>query len=115
MMPFRRGDVVLVYFPNSDLRTVRKRPALIVQDDAVQLDHPQRVVACLTSRVHRVGPTRLYVEQSSVAAGDMGLLTDSVIVVDNLVTLPDSAIDRSIGACPIMDEVDTRLRLLFGL
>lgn len=114
-MHFKRGDVVLVYFPNVDLRTVRKRPALIVQDESVLVDHPQRVVACITSRTHRLGPTRLYVEQASPAADAMGLLSDSVIVVDNLATLPDSAIDRPIGVCPIMDEVDVRLRLLFGL
>lgn len=114
-MPYRRGDVVLVYFPNSDLRTVRKRPALIVQDESVLVDHSQRVVACITSRTHRVGPTRLYVEQSTSVAVAMGLLSDSVIVVDNLATLPDSAIDRAIGTCPIMNEIDARLRLLFGL
>jgi mRNA interferase MazF len=114
-MPYRRGDVVLVYFPNSDLRTVRRRPALIVQDETVPIDHPQRVVACITSRTHRLGPTRLYIEESTPVASEMGLLSDSVIVVDNLATLPDSAIDRAIGHCPIMNEVDARLRLLFRL
>ena len=47
------------YFPNSDLRIVRRGPALIVQDENVPVDHPQRVVACITSRTHRLGPTRL--------------------------------------------------------
>ena len=27
----RRGDVVLVLFPNSDLRTAKRRPALVIQ------------------------------------------------------------------------------------
>lgn len=114
-MPYRRGDVVLVYFPNSDLRTVRRRPALIVQDESVPVDHPQRVVACITSRTHRHGPTKLYVSKSSTVGNEMGLLADSVIVIDNLATLPDSAIDRVIGTCAIMSDVDTRLRILFGL
>ena len=26
-----RGDIVLVLFPNSDLRTVKRRPALVIQ------------------------------------------------------------------------------------
>jgi mRNA interferase MazF len=114
-MPFRRGDVVLVYFPNSDLRTVRRRPALIVQDENVLVDHPQRVVACITSRTHRLGPTRLYVNKSTPEASEMGLLSDSVIVIDNLATLPDTAIDRAIGRCPIKTEVEAGLRMLFGL
>ncbi len=29
----KRGDVVLVLFPNSDLRTAKPRPALVVQAD----------------------------------------------------------------------------------
>lgn len=45
----------------------------------------------------------------------MGLLTDSVIGIDNLATLPDGAIDRAIGVCPMMSEVDARLWILFRL
>ncbi|HUZ08309.1 MAG TPA: type II toxin-antitoxin system PemK/MazF family toxin [Candidatus Paceibacterota bacterium] len=30
-MKTKRGDVVLVLFPNSDLRTAKRRPALVIQ------------------------------------------------------------------------------------
>ena len=30
-MPYSRGDIVLVLYPNSDLVTAKKRPALVVQ------------------------------------------------------------------------------------
>ncbi len=30
-MPYSRGQVVLVLFPNSNLRTAKRRPALVVQ------------------------------------------------------------------------------------
>lgn len=33
MMRCKRGDVVLVLFPDSNLRTAKRRPALIVQAD----------------------------------------------------------------------------------
>ena len=33
-MKTRRGDVVLVLFPNSDLRTAKRRPALVLQRDS---------------------------------------------------------------------------------
>jgi mRNA-degrading endonuclease toxin of MazEF toxin-antitoxin module len=33
MMKTKRGDVVLVLFPNSDLRTAKRRPALVLQRD----------------------------------------------------------------------------------
>jgi hypothetical protein len=32
-MPFKRGQVVLVFFPDSNLRTAKRRPALIIQAD----------------------------------------------------------------------------------
>jgi mRNA interferase MazF len=34
----RRGDVILVYYPNSDLATYKKRPALIVQADDIKAE-----------------------------------------------------------------------------
>ena len=30
-MKTRRGDIVLILFPNSDLRTAKRRPALVLQ------------------------------------------------------------------------------------
>ena len=35
-MPFSRGDVVLVSYPDSNLRTAKRRPALVVQADNLQ-------------------------------------------------------------------------------
>ncbi len=46
-----RGDVVLVLFPNSNLRTARLRPALVVQADQLDTGLDQVVVAMMTSRM----------------------------------------------------------------
>lgn len=45
----------------------------------------------------------------------MGILTDSVIVADNLATVLDREIDKRIGRCPIMTAVDQALRAVPGL
>lgn len=45
----KRGDVVLVSFPNSDLTSAKTRPALIVQADDLQTELPQIIVAMITS------------------------------------------------------------------
>jgi hypothetical protein len=45
----------------------------------------------------------------------MGVLRDSVIVVDNLQTIQRSLIDRKLSECPLMDQVDAALRLLLAL
>jgi mRNA-degrading endonuclease toxin of MazEF toxin-antitoxin module len=54
MMPpklsYKRGDIVLVLFPHSNLRTAKPRPALVVQADDLQTGLPQVIVAMITSK-----------------------------------------------------------------
>jgi len=44
-MPYSRGDVVLVLFPDSNLRTAKKRPALVVQADGLNTGLAQTIIA----------------------------------------------------------------------
>ena len=56
---YKRGDVVLVLYPNSDLRTAKTRPALIVQANNLQTGLSQVIVAMITSRLFRANhPSR---------------------------------------------------------
>ena len=52
---YKRGDVVLVLFPNADLRTAKRRPALIVQANGLATGLPQVIVAMITSKLSRAG------------------------------------------------------------
>ena len=115
MMPYKRGDVVLVLYPNTDLRTAKKRPALIVQADGISTGLPQRVVAMITSNLSRTGPTRVTFTKESPEGREMGLLTDSVVVTDNLSTVFEREIDRTIGRCPKMGLIDSALRMTLSL
>lgn len=114
-MTYRRGDVLLVRFPNSDRVTYKKRPALVVQADAPFPGTDRRLVACVTSNLKRTGRTRIHVAKSSAAGRQMGLLADSVIVVDDLATVFDYEVDKKIGSCPEMSNIETALRVLFDL
>jgi mRNA interferase MazF len=106
----RRGDVVLVLYPNSDLRTAKTRPALVVQADDLQTGLTQTIVAMITSRLSRANhPSRVAVEVATLTGRRSGLLTDSVVATDNLATVLDAAIDRVIGVLP-MTQVDAALR-----
>ncbi len=75
-MSFSRGDLVLVLYPHSDLRTAKKRPALIVQSDSVATGLLQRIVAMITSNLEKTGPTRVHVRRGSSEEKAMGILTD---------------------------------------
>ena len=101
-------------YPNSDLRTYKRRPALVVQAD-VPTGLSQRIVALITSNVTRTGPTRVVVTQISQIGQRMGLRNDSVIVLDNLATVLEREIERVIGHCPQMGSIDQALCRVFGL
>jgi mRNA interferase MazF len=112
---YKRGDVVLVFFPHSDLRTAKLRPALVVQADNLQTELPQVIVAMITSRLFRANhPSRVTVLRSSPEGQQSGLLTDSVVMTDNLATIAETEIDRVIGTLP-MASVDQALRHTLGL
>ena len=112
---YKRGDVVLVLFPHSNLKTAKVRPALVVQADNLQTGLPQLIVAMITSRMFRANhPSRATIQLSSAEGQQSGLLTDSVVMTDNLATVVESEIDRIIGSLP-MKKVDTALRHTLGL
>jgi len=91
-LTLHRGDVALVAFPNSDLKTYKKRPALVVQKDAVDTGLAQVVLALITSNLHRTGETRVLVRRNSKAGARMRLFVDSVVVCDVLQTIAIDAI-----------------------
>lgn len=109
-MPYKRGDVVLVLYPNTDLLTAKKRPALVIQSDNIETGLAQRIVAMITSNISRTGSTRVTFTMASSEGQEMGLLTDSVVVTDNLATVLEREIDKTIGKCSRMDLVDSALR-----
>jgi hypothetical protein len=48
MIPYELGDTVLIGFPHTDLRTISKRPAMVVYDAGDQ----DILVAGITTREH---------------------------------------------------------------
>ena len=112
---YKRGDVVLVLFPHSDLRTARPRPAIVIQADNLETGLPQVIIAMITSRLFRSNhPSRITVLLSSPEGQQSGLLTDSVVMTDNIATIAFSEIERGIGRLP-MTNVDMALRHTLGL
>lgn len=116
MTSYKRGDVVLVLFPHSDLRTAKKRPALVVQADNLKTGLGQIIVAMITSNLARRGhPSRYFVSISSEVGQQSGLLTDSVVMTDNLATVFLATIDSKIGSLSDMQPVNEALRVTLGL
>ena len=114
-LPCKRGDVVLVLFPHSDLRTAKTRAALVVQANDLETGMDQVIVAMISGRIFRAGhPSRVVIDIGSPTGRASGLLGDSVVMADNVATVSLLAIDRVIGSVP-MPAIDDALRHTFAL
>jgi mRNA interferase MazF len=114
-MKTRRGDVVLVLFPNSDLRTAKRRPALVLQRDNLASGLGQTIVAMISSNLSRRGhPSRIFVAAASPEGRAAGIRLDSVVMTDNLATVLESEIDSVLGHWPNMANVNAALKHTLG-
>ncbi len=112
----KRGDVVLVPFPNSDLRTAKLRPALIIQADDLDTNLPQIILAMISSNLSRANhKSRVLIKGETEQGKQSGLLLDSVVMTDNLATISLSNINRVIGKLERMNEIGDALRQTLGL
>ena len=103
-MKAKRGDVVLVLFPNSDLHTARRRPALVIQRDE------------LSSNLARRGhASRIFVSRDSAEGKAAGLRLDSVIMTDNLATVFEMEMNSILGHLPNLETVDAALKHTLAL
>lgn len=115
-MKTHRGDVVLVLFPNSDLRTAKRRPALIMERDSLGSGLTQTIVAMISSNVLRRGhPSRVFISVSSPEGKTAGLRLDSVVMTDNVATVLESELDSVLGKITEMAAVDTAMKHTMGL
>ena len=115
-MPYKRGDVVLVLFPDSNLRSAKRRPALVIQADNLDTGLRQTVVAMITSNMSRVAhPSRVKLLLDSPAGRQARIIMDSVVMTDNLATIRESEIDRALGSLNDMTGVEAALRHTLSL
>ena len=115
-MPYKRGDVVLVLFPDSNLRTAKRRPALVIQADKLNTGLRQTIDAMITSNMARAAhPSRVTLLLNSSAGREARILMDSVVMTDNLATVQENEIDRTLGGLKDLSEVDIALRQTLSL
>ena len=76
-MSYNRGEVVLVLFPNSSLRTAKRRPTLVIQANSIGTNLSQTIVALITSNLGRAGhPSRVLVDITTSEGQQTGLITN---------------------------------------
>jgi mRNA interferase MazF len=101
-MKVRRGDVVLVDYPFSDRMGSKVRPCLMVQCDRNNQRLDDTIVVTITSRTQHVAaePTQLLVVRKTPAGRQSGVLFDSAVQCENILTVDLQFIHRKIGSLP---------------
>ena len=114
----KRGDVVLVFYPFASGPAGKRRPALVVQNDNDNARMAATIVAQITTNLARAGePTHLLIKASTLEGQRSGLLHDSLVSCNNLVTLELARVHRVIGSLPAttMRKIDDCLKAALGL
>ena len=96
MTVFRRGDVVLVAFPFTDLTTTKMRPALVVSSDAFNHKNVDIIAVAVTSQI----PKRILETNYLLSLEDQrlaGLPKPSMVKLGKIVTLDQRLIRKKLG------------------
>jgi mRNA interferase MazF len=110
----RRGDVVILDFPFSDASGSKVRPALVVQSDANNVRLRSTIVALITKNIQRAAqePAHLLIDVTTSEGQASGLHTASAVTCNNLFTVHEQRILRTIGWLPsaAMQRIDACLK-----
>ena len=111
---YKRGDVVFVPFPFTDLSSAKQRPALVVSADVFNSTRDDVLVAAITSQI----PAQLAVDEFMIPAGELaacGLPKPSILKLSKLVALHRQLVIKRVGVLPAttLTQVMSQLRQLF--
>jgi mRNA interferase MazF len=116
MINYNQYDIVLVWFPDSNLRTVKKRPAIVLQSNDLNTNLDQLIIGMITSNLERKDhKSRIPVDINSKTGFETGLLSNSVIMTDNITTVRWKEIYKKIGVFNDPEKINIALRNTFGL
>ena len=113
-----RGEVVLAWYPFASGEGGKRRPCLVVQNDADNVRLFNTIVAQITSNLRSAHePTHLLIEAGTDEGELSGLLHDSLISCNNLATIEQSLIAKTIGSLSsaTMAKIDDWLKAALDL
>ncbi len=111
---FKRGDIILVPFPFTDLSSVKQRPALVISSDSLNTRSDDVIVAAISSQI----PSQLSAEEFMIPPGDLkacGLPKPSIVRLVKLAALHRQLVIKRIGSMPepALGRILAQIRLLF--
>jgi len=116
MMSIRKGDVVLIPYPYTDMSATKKRPSLVISSTEHNSSKHECILMPITSQTQNA-ERRGYVLIAGQERAQSGLRYDSVVKTDILFTFENSMIVKKIGSAPraVMTKVYTMLKHVLAI
>ena len=98
MTTYRRGDIVLVPFPFTDLSTIKQRPALIVSSTRFNVAQEDAIFVAITSNV---GAYRKHRDVYHISASEQhkaGLPKEGIVRCNKITTIDQRLIRKTLGS-----------------
>lgn len=117
-MSVQRGDVVLLQAPFTRGSGSKTRPMLVVQEDTNNARMTNTIVVFITTNVARSSePTQVLIDVSTPDGQQSGLRRTSVASCENILTVIQGDLVRTIGKLPdvLMQQVDEALKSSLAL
>lgn len=113
----KRGDIVLIKFPFTDLSTIKVRPALVISSNKYNNSGEDAIFLCISSNINKKQNTDLLIESSYTDFPSTGLRKSSLFCTDKLVILKKSLAIRKLGEATleILSKINTMLIDILGL
>lgn len=113
----RRGEIVLVKFPFTDLSTTKVRPALVISSNKYNRKGEDAIFICISSLPKKKKKTDISIKSSDNGFLSTGLKKNSVFRTDKIVILKKSLAVRKLGEVPqdILQEISSNLADILGL
>lgn len=112
----RRGDIVLLSFPYTDLSETKVRPAVLISDDSFNQQGDDGVFVYITTQKFQT-PFDIQLPISSSSFRATGLKENSTIRVSKIMCLDKGLVRRHLGSADsaLMKQIQSALRCLLAV
>ena len=112
----KRGDIILLSFPFTDLQTRKVRPALVVSSNSFNKRNEDAIFAFITTKEYK-GPFDVRINEADPSFQTTKLKAASTFRVSKLMCLEQKLAVRRLGYADklILTKVNTALKSLFDL
>jgi mRNA interferase MazF len=108
---YKRGEIVLIPVPFSDLSSAKRRPVLVISNTPYNRTSSDMVVVAITSNLQQNG---IAIEAKDLLAGE--LLKKSIIRFDKIYTLEQRIVIKQLGTVSecVLKNVITEINSLIA-